>query len=122
MLFKSEFEINVKSFPSPTQFQLLCLLAPADLTGRGLGQEHKNETGEAIPIGTLYTTLRRMVKLGWISSEAHGEDARACTFRLTPRGREYLYEAGALYLDLARLAEMKGGFALDDLLKTMSAR
>jgi DNA-binding PadR family transcriptional regulator len=94
-------------------FHILVALADTEKHGYAILQEVAERTGGAVKlnIGTLYTTIKRLLEQGWIEElderpEA-GDDERRRYYRITTAGRrEVLTEAGRLerMLTMARRA------------------
>jgi len=80
---------------SPTAYQVLLTLGDEALHGYAIMRRFEELTrgaDELLP-GTLYTTLGRMVELGWIeeASPRRGEESNGPPrrhYRITPQGRK----------------------------------
>lgn len=97
-------------------FHILVTLADGDKHGYAIMRDVSSRTDGAVRlnVGTLYTTLKRLLDLGWIQELDERpvrlddpDDERRRYYRLTPEGRhEALAEAARLerMLGLARSA------------------
>lgn len=75
-----------------TQGVLLALLLDGERYGLHLRDGYRGRTGEAMPLGTLYTTLQRMEDAGMVKSrEGESEHERGGGrrryFKITRKGR-----------------------------------
>lgn len=76
---------------TPTEFQIMLVLAEADLHGYGIMQRIESESNGTIKLGpgTLYTTLKRLLERAWIEeidAPADADDPRRKYYRLTAFG------------------------------------
>lgn len=102
-------------------FHILVALADSDRHGYAILQEVSARTNGAVKlnIGTLYTTIKRLLEQGWIQElderpTAGNDDERRRYYRITRRGRrEVLTEAARLeaMLAMARRAGLAPGKA-----------
>lgn len=73
--------------PSPTEMALLCAMPAREVSGRDLAKLYATETGDSISYGTLYTTMHRLKKAGWVDvREAEEGDRRVRYFMLSASG------------------------------------
>jgi DNA-binding PadR family transcriptional regulator len=87
--------------PSLTETALLVALGSSRLTGRELAQRYKEETGRNISYGTLYTTMSRLRKLGWVEqTDSEDEDGRLRYFEMTGAGAHALSETESFFGNL----------------------
>jgi DNA-binding PadR family transcriptional regulator len=94
--------LDLMSLPSDTEFELLALLGPSEISGRDLAKLYESETGSTISYGTLYTTLRRMKETGWVAvREDQDEDGRVRFFSITNGGKATLRNARSHYGSMA---------------------
>lgn len=88
--------------PSPKEMQLLVIVTDEELSGRDVAKKFKEETGEDISYGTLYTTFRRLKDEGWVNTrDDEDEDGRVRFFRTNGAGARVLKEARAHHSYLA---------------------
>lgn len=88
--------------PSPTEIQLLAIVAAGELSGRDIAIRFKQATGEFISYGTLYTTFRRLKDAGWVSvRDDEDEDGRVRFFKLEGKGSVALERGREFYQMLA---------------------
>lgn len=93
-------------------FHILVALADADKHGYAILQDVSQRTGGAVKlnIGTLYTTIKRLLEQGFIEEldeRPDNDDERRRYYRITTAGRrEVMTEAGRLerMLGMARQA------------------
>jgi DNA-binding PadR family transcriptional regulator len=73
---------------------LLALLSEGPKYGLQLRQEFEDRTGEVWPlnVGQVYTTLQRLERDGFVSSEGEPEDGPQRNFRITSNGEAELAE------------------------------
>src|SRR5204862_5948729 len=73
---------------------LLALLSEGPKYGLQLRQEFEARTGEVWPlnVGQVYTTLQRLERDGFVSSEGEAEDGPQRNFRITSNGEAELAE------------------------------
>ena len=73
---------------------LLALLSDGPKYGLQLRQEFEAKTGEVWPlnVGQVYTTLQRLERDGFVSSEGEAEDGPQRNFRITSNGEAELAE------------------------------
>ena len=73
---------------------LLALLSEGPKYGLQLRQEFEARTGEVWPlnVGQVYTTLQRLERDGFVSSEGEAEDGPQRNFRITSNGEAELEE------------------------------
>jgi DNA-binding PadR family transcriptional regulator len=84
--------------PSPTETALLVALGSARLTGRELALRYEEETSRSISYGTLYTTMSRLRKLGWVEqTDSEDEDGRLRYFQITGAGVHALSETRSFF-------------------------
>ena len=96
--------------PSPTETGLLTALSSKRLTGRELAARYEEETGRSISYGTLYTTMSRLRKSGWVEqTDAEDEDGRLRYFQMTGIGERALAEARDFF---GRLFRFEGGVTM----------
>ncbi|HTH47943.1 MAG TPA: PadR family transcriptional regulator [Candidatus Limnocylindria bacterium] len=73
--------------PSPTEAALLNSLGTLELSGRELAKAYSEQTGRAMPFGTLYTAMRRLKESGWVETrDDNDEDGRLRFFSVTGSG------------------------------------
>jgi DNA-binding PadR family transcriptional regulator len=79
---------------TPAAFHVLLALSDAKKHGYAIAQEAEEQSGGSVRMGpaTLYTTLQRLLDLGWIveASAPPDVDARRRYYRLTGNGRAAL--------------------------------
>jgi DNA-binding PadR family transcriptional regulator len=79
---------------TPAAFHVLLALSEGKRHGYAIAQEAEEQSGGSVRMGpaTLYTTLQRLLGLGWIveSSAPPGVDGRRRYYRLTGNGRTAL--------------------------------
>ena len=79
---------------SPVVFHILLALTEGKRHGYGIAEEAEGQSGGLIRLGpaTLYTTLQRLLDLGWIATAESpaGVDERRRYYRLTASGRQAL--------------------------------
>lgn len=90
-------------------FHILLALASGDLHGLGIAQAAEKATGGAVelPPGTLYRSLKEMVRRGLVREvEAPEPDAdpRRKYYGLTPQGRRILEEEALRLRQIVELA------------------
>ena len=86
---------------SPAEVKVLALVSE-ERSGREVARIYGQQTGERIPHGTLYSTLRRMRERGWVRMRQDRElDPRIRLFVATVDGAHELERARAFYEDLA---------------------
>ena len=83
-------------FPGALEMMILQTLARKPMHGYALAQQIKLASGDLLQIeeGSLYPALQRMLKTGWLVSEA-GVSARnwpVRVFKVTAAGRRHLEE------------------------------
>ncbi len=94
-------------------FYILLALADRERHGYGIILEIESQTDGKVRIGTstLYTSLQRLLKRGFIedcqSPSPDREDERRRYYRLTPAGRRALRLEAAQLEDLARMVRDK---------------
>lgn len=91
------------------EFELVVLLTLVHLEGRAYGMtlrlEIEERTGRAVSIGAVYTTLRRLERKGYVSSElgeptaSRGGRAKKF-FRVEPAGLEALERSREMFARL----------------------
>ncbi len=82
---------------SPQELQLLSLITTAR-TGRQVAALYRQESGQRISWGSLYTSLRRMRTRGLVASrEEPDEDGRIKYFLATQQGLAALQRSRAFY-------------------------
>lgn len=87
---------------SPTETQLLSIVSTNELSGRDVAKLFKQETGDSISYGTLYTTFRRLKEQGWVNTrDDEDEDGRVRFFSITGHGQRALREARLFYSSIA---------------------
>lgn len=79
------------NIPTGRKAELMALLINGELYGFELAQAYRDRYGKMIPIGTLYTTMRRAEDDGFISSRISEETSdrggnRRKYFKLTADG------------------------------------
>lgn len=88
--------------PSPLEMQLLALVADDERSGRQVARLYKEETGETIGYGSLYTCFRRMVEAGWVTvRDDQDEDGRVRFFKIDIDGRRALTSGREFYAEVA---------------------
>lgn len=91
----------MKTLLSPAELRVLALVSE-ERSGREVAHRYWRQTGERIPHGTLYSTLRRMRERGWVRMRQDRElDPRIRLFVATVEGADELERARAFYEDLA---------------------
>lgn len=84
------------------EFWLLSFLENGEKTGGELLEAFESQTGKALPIGTLYTTLKRMNERDWTGEPTVDKnDGRRRLFSIRAKGRTALKAARDRYQDLA---------------------
>lgn len=87
---------------STTEFQLLAVMGARDQSGREIASAYEREAGSSISYGTLYTTLRRLKEMGFVSSrDASDVDGRVRYFKITAQGLAALAKARKTFVRLA---------------------
>lgn len=87
--------------PSPVEHRLLSISESLPSDGIGIGESYENSTGDRIPDGTLYTTMRRMVQRRWLAKSAKTGDRRCRVYTVTNAGRAALSASRKFHKDLA---------------------
>lgn len=81
---------------TPAAFQILLALVDDERHGLGILEEIETRTGTALPIGTLYRSLKALVDDQMIvpvaRPAASGDDPRRRYYALTSRGRAAVRE------------------------------
>ena len=91
----------MKTTLSPVELKVLALVLK-EQTGRSIARLFRRQTGEQIPHGTLYSTLRRMRERGWVRMrEDRALDPRIRLFVATMDGVRELDRARGHYAELA---------------------
>ncbi len=86
---------------SPAEVKVLALVSE-ERSGREVARLYGRQTGNEIPHGTLYSTLRRLRERGWVRMREDRElDPRVRLFVATLDGVRELERARAFYEDLA---------------------
>jgi DNA-binding PadR family transcriptional regulator len=89
---------------TPAAFHVLLAIGDGKRHGYSIAQEAEEQSGGSIRMGpaTLYTTLQRLLDLGWIASASAPPDvdARRRYYRLTGAGRV------ALEAEIRRMEEV----------------
>jgi DNA-binding PadR family transcriptional regulator len=83
--------------------QLLALIV-TERNGREIAKLFQKETGQRLPYGTVYATLKLMEEAGWVSAkdELRDRDRRwVRLFRITGAGTKALNRGREFYRDLA---------------------
>ncbi len=90
-----------KKVLTPVELQLLALVT-SERSGREVARLYREETGEPVPFGTLYATLRRLRERGWVRMRSdQSEDGRVRFFLITATGADALENARDRYANLA---------------------
>ncbi len=90
-----------KKVLTPVELQLLALVT-SERSGREIARLYREETGEPVPFGTLYATLRRMRERGWVQMRNDRDlDGRIRLFRATASGLQAVEGARSYYDELA---------------------
>lgn len=93
------------------QLALLALIGDphgkgSPLSGRDLAKLYAETLGQPLPLGTLYTTLARLIEAGYVSAQPDAGDARESRYLLTVQGRnawiEHVTETARLDLAYQR--------------------
>ena len=88
--------------PSATEFQILCLL-DTERSGREVAALYEEATNRPISYGTLYSTIRRLAKQGWVRTrDAKDEDGRVRHARITASGVAARADARAFFEGMAQ--------------------
>ena len=87
-----------KSQANPREAVILGILLNGERFGREIRDEYEKRTSDAMPVGSLYTTLERMEEYGFVTSrEGEPSDERNSHrrryFKLTGEGRRALEAA-----------------------------
>jgi|SRR5207245_7066149 len=98
------YSLRTRMALRPVEFQVLLALAADERHGYSIMQEAARLSGGEVRIepGTLYRTLHRMLRVGWVAESgrrprADVDDDRRRYYRLTPLGRRVAAaEAGRL--------------------------
>ncbi len=91
----------MKTMLSPAELKVLALVSE-ERSGREVAHLYRQQTGERIPFGTLYSTLRRMRERGWVRMRRDREfDPRIRLFVATADGLKQLDRARGHYGELA---------------------
>ena len=87
---------------SPAELRVLALVT-VEQTGSDIAHLYRVESGDVIPHGTLYSTLRRLRARGLVTSREQRElDGRTKHFFVTPSGEEALRNSREFYIQLGR--------------------
>ena len=87
--------------PTPLELQLLALVVTRR-SGREVAARYKDETGESISYGTLYTTFRRLKEAGWVTvHDDEDDDGRLRFFQIDAPGTKALNAGRTFYRELA---------------------
>ncbi len=98
---------------SPTDYQVLLVLAEGNLYGYAIMRALEKESGGVIcpEIGSLYRLLARLMTRGFVAETKGPKDEPVVTrgqprryYRLTPRGRKVLLSESARLRSLVKLA------------------
>jgi DNA-binding PadR family transcriptional regulator len=97
-----------KELPSPTEFRLLAVIPDNDeRSGREIARAYEDAMGHGISYGTLYVTLERMRRQGWVTvREVEDSDRRVRYVQLTTHGKLALRHAVREYQALVRLGQL----------------
>ncbi len=95
------------------EFHILMVLADQERHGYGIMQQIEAETSGAIVLGpgTLYTTIKRLLKRGLIEevdAPVHADDPRRKYYGLTPLGGQVIRAEVERLAQLLRKAEQIG--------------
>lgn len=98
---------------TPLTFYILLVLADRDLHGYGIMQAVEEQTDGAITIGpgTLYSNLKRLLKLGWVEeveSPDTSDDERRKYYRLTDSGHAAARAEAERLRDVVKTARLHG--------------
>ena len=86
---------------SPVELKVLSLVLE-ERTGREIAALYRKQTGDRIPFGTLYSTLRRTRARGWVRMREDRElDPRIRLFVATAEGAEELERSREHYAELS---------------------
>ena len=86
---------------SAVELKVLALVSE-ERSGREVAGLYRQQTGDQIPHGTLYSTLRRLRERGWVRMRADRElDPRVRLFSATAEGADELARAREHYAELA---------------------
>ncbi len=99
----------LKKFATQREAVILSILLNGERFGREIRDEYEKRTEEAMPVGSLYTTLERMEEYGYLASrEGEPSDVRNSHkrryFRLTALGSQAFDLACAQASSLTRKA------------------
>ena len=95
---------------SPAEVKVLALVSE-ERSGREVARLYGQQTGERIPHGTLYSTLRRMRERGWVRMRQDRElDPRIRLFVATVEGTHELERARSHYAHLSQFGQ-EGDYA-----------
>lgn len=95
--------------PSPLEMQLLALVADDERSGREVAKLYKQEIGETIGYGSLYTCFRRMVEAGWVTvRDDKDEDGRVRFFKIDVDGRRALTNGRGYYAGISSFGLSEG--------------
>jgi DNA-binding MarR family transcriptional regulator len=97
---------TMKTRPSPTQQQILSRLLK-ERSGPELADELEEQTGTRMPVGTFYSTLRRLEEAGWVkvTRDTTDQDGRLRFYQITAKGKQAFDIGRSFYGGLGGLKE-----------------
>ena len=91
----------MKIMLSPAELKVLALVSE-ERSGQEVARLYGQQTGEQIPHGTLYSSLRRLRERGWVRMRSDRElDPRVRLFLATKEGADELERARGHYAELS---------------------
>jgi DNA-binding PadR family transcriptional regulator len=95
------YRTRTKRRPSELEFQLMALVRPGELAGREVARRFKQREGKDLSNGTLYTTFKRLIDLGWVSVRVDEGNRTVRLFKLTRSGAAVLVRQREYYTQLS---------------------